>query len=88
MRGTISKISTTTKDHAMRTPIIDGEFSSLPEKGKSFRMFSESLTEGANLRVFVTSQVTSVNHQSHKTLRFETVNSVYELELFDACGAV
>jgi len=87
MRGVISRVTTQAKSHAMRTQTIDGVFNSLPEPGQPFRLISESLTSGANVRVFVTSPVVTVERSSADLIRFETLNSVYELQLSDPASS-
>lgn len=64
----------------VRTKITEGRTYSLPEVGKCFRLFGDSLTEGCAFRDILTSKVQEVKEDKNG-FTFKTLNSTYRVEL-------
>lgn len=82
MYGVLRRVEKSEKSGNLRTNEVRGFFQFLPEKGQSFRMSSESLTEGKHVRLIATSVIQSVTSSLEGTFyqfRFKTLNSTYEL---------
>ena len=75
-RGRLTKVSD--NPNALRTPSIDGYFSSPPTLGQSFVMYADALDPKADFRQVATSIVKAIIESDTHT-RFNTLNSVYEL---------
>jgi hypothetical protein len=68
---------------------MDGEFAEMPTMGHSFQIFGKSLTAGLDCRCITTTFVREVSDMSkysgviskNRFIRFQTANSIYELEV-------
>lgn len=79
MRVKLTKIQSTHQN--LRTNEIEGETGRLPTIGERFSLFGKALNTAAHLRVVVTTEVRETKTLSSGTIRFETENSTYEVEL-------
>ncbi len=62
----------------LRTDVIEGETEKLPKKGGSFQMSSKGLEYG--IRVVTTTEIQFVEKMDDN-YRFNTLNSIYQLEV-------
>lgn len=64
----------------LRSDEIVGGCLEVPRKGKMFTLFAKPLVRQADLRVITTTEVTKIARKG-KVYEFQTVNSIYKLEL-------
>jgi hypothetical protein len=67
----------------LRTKDVLGDAPFMPELGRSFVVFSESLTEDNDYRQVTTSVVKSIKKISTTKIVINTMNSTYEIEFLD-----
>ena len=81
--GTLTKISK--NQNALRTPDMEGFFSSIPEVGNSFTIMNNEpiVKENNTNRIITTSRVISVDRSIDGVFIFDTMNSTYRLDLAD-----
>jgi len=66
----------------LRTDIIRGEAMDLPMIGHPFRLLSDPLVDGTDLRVVLTTPVKSIKMDEGDYV-FRTSNSLYKLEVME-----
>ena len=79
-RVRLNKIISTHEN--LRTSEVEGESLALPTIGEGFILIGKSLTEGANARLVVTSEIKEVEQDGIDYV-FKTLNSTYRLEILE-----
>lgn len=68
---------------AVRTDTVEGDCDGgVPLPGTHFTMVAESLTPGGIMRLVRTSEIQKTEFTGPNSYRFETLNTVYELEIY------
>jgi len=79
-KGTLTKLNTKTENHNLRTDNVEGIFEDLPAIGQGFLLIGESLTPEKDSRLVTTSIIKEIMIKDKNKMKFQTLNSTYELD--------